>query len=729
MGAWFTKTGTVGKRGWVLQAAGVAPMERALYIDAMAVTDPLAVLNPPQRKAVTYGQPLADGKGVRAGPLLVVAGAGTGKTSTIAHRVAWLVPNGVDPARILLLTFTRRAAAEMRRRAHDVLRQALDDTLGNRAQAMLQRLVWAGTFHSIGNRLLRHYGRQVNLEPGFTVIDRSDSADLFDNLRQELGYTEQFQRFPRKDTCLAIYSWRINTQKSLHDTLEQQFNWCLNWEQDLGKLCRAYVERKQRYGLLDYDDLLIYWHALMNEPKLAQHVAANFDHVLVDEYQDTNRLQGEILKGLRPDGAGITVVGDDAQSIYSFRGAAVENILGFPDAYTPKAEVITLAQNYRATQPILDVSNALMGDAPRQHRKHLLAVRGAGGRPQYTTTDDLQSQAEFVCGQILKRREAGVLLRKQAVLFRNASASDILEVELLRRKVPFVKYGGLKFLEASHVKDMLAVLRWADNPRNTMAAFRVLQLLPGMGPANAQRIVADLEARGGNFAVLEESKKPAAALQDLPKLGKLMATLTEPQKPWPGQVGLVRTWYQPHLERMHEQSHTRIGDLDQLEQISGQFPTRERFITELALDPPNAAGDLSGSPLHDEDYIVLSTVHSAKGMEWDTVYVLNVVDGSFPSEFSTGRAELIDEERRLLYVAMTRARNELFLCAPLKFPLTQQPRNGDAHVYGARSRFVTEKLLKCCDQGAYQGSQNTEGLIVQARAEKIDVAAKLKDMW
>ena len=696
----------------------------------MPAVDPLASLNTPQRRAATFGQPLPDGKGVRAGPLLVVAGAGTGKTNTIAHRVAWLVMNGVDPARILLLTFTRRAATEMRRRSHDILRQALDDTLGNKAQAMLQRLAWAGTFHSIGNRLLRHYGRHLNLEPGFTVIDRGDSADLFDSLRQELGYTEQYQRFPRKDTCLAIYSWRINTQKSLHETLEQQFSWCLGWEQDLAKLCRAYVERKQRYSLLDYDDLLIYWHAMMNEPKLAQQVGANFDHVLVDEYQDTNRLQGEILRGLRPDGAGITVVGDDAQSIYSFRGAAVENILTFPEQYTPRAEIITLAQNYRATQPLLDVANALMSDAPRQHRKHLLAVRGQqGGRPQYVTTDELQSQAEFVCGQILKRREANVLLRKQVVLFRNASASDVLEVELLRRKIPFVKYGGLKFLEAAHVKDMLAVLRWADNPRNTMAAFRVLQLLPGMGPANAQRIVTEIEQRGGNFAVLDEARKPAAALQDLPKLAKLLTALAEPQKPWPGQVGLVRAWYQPHLERIHEQSHTRIGDLDQLEQLSGQFPSRERFITELALDPPNAAGDLAGSPHHDEDYLILSTVHSAKGMEWDTVYVLNLVDGSFPSEFATGRAELVDEERRLLYVAMTRARNELYLCVPLKFLLTQQPRTGDAHVYGARSRFATDKVLKSCEQSAFRGSQNAEGLIVETRGDKIDVGARLKDMW
>jgi DNA helicase II / ATP-dependent DNA helicase PcrA len=691
--------------------------------------DPFSALNSPQKRAVTFGENLPEGKGVRAGPLLVVAGAGTGKTSTIAHRVAHLVMHGVDPGRILLLTFTRRAAAEMRRRAHDILRQALDDTLGNKAQTVLQRLAWAGTFHSIGNRLLRHYGRHLKLEPGFTVVDRGDSADLFDNLRQELGFTEQYGRFPRKDTCLAIYSWRVNTQKTLHETLELQFSWCLGWEQELAKLCRAYVERKQRYGLLDYDDLLLYWHAMMSEPRLAQQVGANFDHVLVDEYQDTNRLQGEILHGLRPDGSGITVVGDDAQSIYSFRGAAVENILGFPDLYKPRAEVVTLAQNYRSTQPLLDVANALMSDAPRQHRKHLLSVRGHGARAVYATADELQSQAEYVCTQVLKRREAGVLLRKQAVLFRNASASDILEVELLRRRIPFVKYGGLKFLEAAHVKDLLAVLRWADNPRNSMAAFRVLQLLPGMGPANASRIITELEARSGSFGLLAEVQKPAAALQDLPKLAKLLGTLAEPQKPWPGQVRLARDWYQPHMERQYEQTHTRLGDLDQLEQLSGQYPSRERFITELALDPPSGAGDLAGAPLHDEDYLVLSTVHSAKGMEWDTVFVLNVVDGSFPSEFATGRAELIDEERRLLYVAMTRARNELFLCAPLKFPLTQQPRTGDAHVYGARSRFISDKVLRCCEQTAYQSSSNIDGTLNEARAEVIDIGAKLKDMW
>jgi DNA helicase-2/ATP-dependent DNA helicase PcrA len=694
----------------------------------MPAVSHLDVLNAAQKKAATYGEPSGE-RGWRAGPLLVIAGAGTGKTSTIAHRVAQLLTHGVDPARLLLLTFTRRAAAEMRRRAHDIVREAMGDTLGNKAQAMLQRLVWAGTFHSIGNRLLRHYARHLKLEPSFTVVDRGDSADLLDELRTQLGLASKEQRFPRKDACLAIYSWRINTQKSLHDTLEQQFPWCQGWEEDLTRLFRSYVERKQRYALLDYDDLLLYWHLMMGEPRLAQHVGANFDHVLVDEYQDTNKLQAEILYALKPDGAGVTVVGDDAQAIYSFRAAAVDNILSFPDHFQPRAEVVTLAHNYRSTQGLLDASNALMAEAPRQYRKHLLSIRGAGGKPLYATVDDLAGQADYVCGQILKRREAGVPLRRQAVLFRNASASDVLEVELARRRIPFVKYGGLKFLEAAHIKDLLAVLRWADNLRNSLAAFRVLQLLPGMGPVNARKCVELLQAQDGAVNALKGFTPPQPMASGYAKLQALLQALTEPQRPWPGQVRQAREWYQPHLERIYEHVHTRVGDLDQLEQLSGQYPSRERFITELTLDPPNATSDLAGTPTLDEDYLVLSTVHSAKGMEWDTVYVLNVVDGSFPSEFATGRAELIDEERRLLYVAMTRARNELQLCVPLRFPLTQQPRTGDAHVYGGRSRFISDKVLKSMQQLAFQGAQLGEAALGDGRTGTLDVTARLRDMW
>jgi DNA helicase-2/ATP-dependent DNA helicase PcrA len=694
----------------------------------MPAASQFETLNAPQRRAAAYGEAASD-KGWRAGPLLVVAGAGTGKTCTIAHRVVQLVTHNVDPGRILLLTFTRRAAAEMRRRVHDYVRDTLGDTLGNKAAAVLQRLSWAGTFHSIGNRLLRHYARHINLDPQFTVVDRSDSSDMLDELRAELGLASKEQRFPRKDTCLAIYSMRLNTQRSLHDTLEAQFPYFKNWEEDLTRLFRAYVERKQRYNLLDYDDLLLYWHLMMSDSRLAQHVSGNFDHVLVDEYQDTNRLQAEILYAMKPDGAGLTVVGDDAQAIYSFRGAAVENILSFPERFTPKAEIVTLAQNYRSTQGVLDVANALMADAPRQHRKHLLAVRAGAARPLYVTVDDLTGQAEYVCAEILKRREAGVALRKQAVLFRNASASDALEVELSRRRIPFVKYGGLKFLEAAHVKDLIAILRWADNPRNTLAAFRSLQLLPGMGPVNARKIVEMIEAQTGSLQALSGYTPAQNMLKPYQKMQELMVALSEPQKPWPGQVRQIREWYQPHMERIYEHVHTRIGDLDQLEQIATQFPSRERFVTELTLDPPNATSDLSGKPMLDEDYLVLSTVHSAKGMEWDTVFVLNVVDGSFPNEFSTGRAEMVEEERRLLYVALTRARNELQLCVPLRFPLTQQSRTGDAHVYGGRSRFVNEKILKCVQQIAFQGSQLGEGGLSDKGAATMDVTARLKDMW
>ena len=375
----------------------------------MSAASHLDSLNAAQRRAVVYGEPAGEG-GWRAGPLLILAGAGTGKTSTIAHRVAQLILSGTDPARLLLLTFTRRAAVEMRRRAHEIVREAMSDTLGGKSQAVLQRLQWAGTFHSIGNRLLRHYARALKLDPAFTVIDRADSADLLDELRAQLGFAAKEQRFPRKDTCLAIYSWRVNTQKSLHDTLEQQFPWCKGWAAALSRLLRGYVERQQRYALLDYDDLLLYWHLMMGESRLAQHVGTHFDHVLVDEYQDTNKLQGEILRALRPDGAGVTVVGDDAQAIYSFRAAAVDNILNFPEQYSPRAETVTLAQNYRSTQGLLDASNALMAEAPRQFRKNLLSVRGQGGRPLYVTGDDLAGQDEYVCGHILKRREDGRLL-------------------------------------------------------------------------------------------------------------------------------------------------------------------------------------------------------------------------------------------------------------------------------------------------------------------------------
>jgi DNA helicase-2/ATP-dependent DNA helicase PcrA len=457
-------------------------------------------------------------------------------------------------------------------------------------------------------------------------------------------------------------------------------------------------------------------------------LAKNFDHVLVDEYQDTSALQGEIVQALKPDGRGVTVVGDDAQAIYSFRAAAVDNILGFADRYTPKAEIIVLAQNYRSTQQILDCANALMADGSRQHRKTLMGARQSARRPVYVQLDDAVAQAEYIVTKILATREIGGSLKRHAILFRSSHHSDVLELELTRRNIPYVKYGGLKFLEAAHVKDMLSILRWADNPRNAVAGFRVLKLVAGIGPANAQQALEHLEAGGFACRSLASYEAPQAAKMDFKRFCSLLERLADPATPWAGQVGLVREWYKPQLERIYDAAFSRTGDLEQLDRLSSQYPSRERFLTELTLDPPSLSSDLAARASKDEDYVILSTIHSAKGQEWDNVYLLNVADGNFPSEFSAGKPDMVEEERRLLYVAMTRARNELHLCAPLKYAVTQQAKYGDAHVYGAKSRFMTDKLLACFDQTTYRSQRSVDQLRT-VEAEAVDVAAQLKDMW
>jgi len=683
-------------------------------------------LNPAQRLAAEYGHPASEGSGWDAGPLLIIAGAGTGKTNTLAHRVAWLVLAGTDPARILLLTFTRRAAQEMIRRAERIVSLTLRER-GVTTQAS-EQLRWAGTFHSIANRLLRQYAHNLGLDPGFSVIDRGDGADLMDATRHELGLSAKDKRFPRKDTCLAIYSHRVNTQCELDHTLREQYPWCLDWHDELKHLYREYVQRKQAEQLLDYDDLLLYWQILMSDETLARAVGAEFDHVLVDEYQDTNVLQAEILMRMKPDGAGVTVVGDDAQAIYSFRAATVDNILNFPERFSPAAASVTLEENYRSTQPILDSANALIGESARQHRKVLRSRREGGEKPAFVTSADLRQQAEYVAARVLANREAGMLLRRQAVLFRSGSDSDLLEIELTRRHIPFVKYGGLKFLEAAHVKDLLSILRWADNPKNMLAAFRVLQLMGGMGPANARRMLDSLAASGYRFDSLRQLAAPAAAHAAWQGLVEVLSAIADPATPWPGQTRRVRQWYEPQLEHLYESAHVRAADLEQLEQLSTQYPSRERFLTELALDPPNASGDETGPPLLDEDYLILSTVHSAKGQEWDVVYVLNVTDGSFPSEFAGGKPAQIEEERRLLYVAMTRARSQLELVCPLRFHITQQHRYGDAHVYGARSRFLTPTVLATLREFAAPVAADAAARTVSV-STRIDAGARLRDLW
>jgi DNA helicase-2/ATP-dependent DNA helicase PcrA len=691
--------------------------------------DYLDMLNPAQRQAAEYGERDKQNS-FRAGPLLVIAGAGTGKTMTLAHRVAHLIISGVSPERILLLTFTRRAAQEMMRRVDAIVRQAMAANDSPSLPAGV--LPWSGTFHSIANRLLRRYAANLGLDPGFSILDRGDAADVLDVVRHELSLSKKSRRFPKKDTCLAIYSRCVNTQKPLQEVLNETYPWCLDWEPELRELFRLYVARKQNNQALDYDDLLLYWNHLVAEEEFASEIGSWFDHVLVDEYQDTNLIQAQILRALKPQGDGVTVVGDDAQSIYSFRAAEVENILGFPDQFMPTAQVISLEQNYRSTQPILDSANLLIAESERQYKKNLFSDRADGAKPAYVTVEDSDAEAEFVVESILANRETGMRLMDQAVLFRGSHHSDRLELELVRRNIPYVKYGGLKFLEAGHVKDMLSVLKLAENPKNEVAAFRVLKLMPGMGPSNAARCFEHLAAADFNFSALQHFRPPAAAAGDWPNFCLLLQSLSAEAadtEAWQAQLSQVRRWYQPHLERIYDGLDTREADLEQLEQISGRYPTRERFLTELTLDPPSAAGDLAGDPLLDEDYLVLSTVHSAKGQEWDAVHVLNVSDGNFPSEFATGKPEMIEEERRLLYVAMTRAKQSLSLIAPLKYHVTHQPRDGDKHVFGARSRFLTDDLLTTM-QREFRGRDEATATRQMPRSDKrVDVAARIREMW
>ncbi|MCH7636335.1 MAG: ATP-dependent helicase [Proteobacteria bacterium] len=691
--------------------------------------DYLGLLNPAQRQAAEYGELDAE-NAFRAGPLLVIAGAGTGKTMTLAHRVAHLIIAGVSPERILLLTFTRRAAQEMTRRVDAIVRRAM--AANSSRQLPAGGLPWSGTFHAIANRLLRQYAANLGLDPGFSILDRGDAADVIDITRHEMALSKKSRRFPKKDTCLAIYSRCVNSNKPLVDVLDEIYPWCADWEAELRELFRLYVARKQQSQALDYDDLLLYWSHLVAEKEFATEIGSWFDHVLVDEYQDTNLIQAQILRALKPLGDGVTVVGDDAQSIYSFRAAEVENILGFPDQFMPSAQVISLEQNYRSTQAILDSANLLIAESERQYRKHLFTDRKDGAKPCYVTVEDGDAEAEFVVEDILENREMGMRLMDQAVLFRGSHHSDRLELELVRRNIPYIKYGGLKFLEAGHVKDVLSVLKWAENPKNEVAAFRVLKLLPGMGPAYASRCYEQLAVSEFQFSSLRHFRPPAATAASWAGFCALLESLSAEAadcESWQVQLTQVRRWYQPHLERLYDGLDTREADLEQLEQISGRYPTRERFLTELTLDPPSAVGDLAGDPLLDEDYLVLSTVHSAKGQEWDAVYVLNVSDGNFPSEFATGKTEMIEEERRLLYVAMTRAKQSLSLVVPLKYHVTQQRRDGDKHVYGARSRFLTDALLDTMQQTFHGRDESGEFRQVARSGKRLDIAARMREMW
>jgi DNA helicase-2/ATP-dependent DNA helicase PcrA len=683
----------------------------------------LEKLNSEQRRAVEHG--VGENACARAMPLLVIAGAGSGKTNTLAHRVAHFIVNGADPRRILLMTFSRRAAAEMTRRVERICSQVL----GPNGGVMTGALTWAGTFHGIGARLLRDYAEQIGLDPGFTIHDREDSADLMNLVRHHLGLSKTESRFPMKGTCLAIYSRAVNAELPLGEVLGGFYPWCAGWEKQLRELFALYVEAKQTQNVLDYDDLLLYWAQTMGDPRLAEDIGGGFDHVLVDEYQDTNRLQASILLALKPGGRGLTVVGDDAQSIYSFRAATVRNILDFPNAFSPAADIITLDRNYRSTQPILAAANGVIGLAVERFTKNLRTERQSAEHPQLVSVRDEADQAGYIIERVLENREVGTLLKQQAVLFRTSHHSGPLEVELARRNIPFVKFGGLKFLDSAHVKDMLAVLRFAQNPRDRVAGFRLMHLIPGVGPSSAQRVLDLMADRPDPLSALSDIPAPPRSGEHWNAFVDTLQHLHRGGAGWPAEIEYARRWYEPHLERIHEDAAMRQADLVQLEQIAAGYPSRERFLTELTLDPPDATSDQAGVPLLDEDYLILSTIHSAKGQEWKSVFVLNVVDGCIPSDLGTGTTAEIEEERRLLYVAMTRAKDSLHLIVPHRFFTHGQNVQGDRHVYASRTRFIPAALTQHFESVTWPLATAAAGMRRDAKDVRVDVGAKMRSMW
>jgi DNA helicase-2/ATP-dependent DNA helicase PcrA len=633
-------------------------------------------LNAEQRAAVDHDD----------GPLRIIAGAGTGKTRTLVSRLARLLDDGTPPERVLLVTFSRRAASELIRRA------------GQLVDPRIARRVEAGTFHSVAHRILHRHRASLGLPDGFTVMDPGDVGDLLALLRTPIA-ADRHRRFPKTSTVAAVYARVVSSQVSVDETVARDFPWCAEDIDGLKSIFREYTERKRAQQLLDFDDLLLFWRAAAMDPNVGPVLASMFDHVLVDEYQDTSIVQADVLRALRSLDARITVVGDDAQAIYSFRAASVRNILDFPEQF-PGATTVTLEQNYRSTRPILELANAVIADATEGHRKRLWTDQGGGARPVLATCEDQQCQAEAVCTTILEHHESGTALNDQVVLFRTSHHSDLLEVELGRRGVPYVKYGGLRFLEAAHIRDLLATLRLLENPWDELAWLRVLQLADGVGPKSATRMMTDLGVHEAGFAVPNPLDRfcadPARAGQrsahELQGIADGFSRCRDQSVPLGVRVELLCGVLEPMIRRNYDRPEPRLADLDALAGLAADYSGLDAFLADLTLDPPSSTGDLAGKPSLDDDWLTLSTVHSAKGGEWDVVHLIHAADGAFPSDMATGTDEGVDEERRLFYVALTRARSHLHIYAPLRYHHGDPGGWTDKHSYAQRTRFLPPEL-------------------------------------
>lgn len=676
------------------------PRERAT--PSPTPRDLAAELNPEQRAAATFGD----------GPLLVIAGAGTGKTRTLIYRVAHLIERGVPPERILLLTFTRRAAAEMLTRAERLVGSA-------------STRVHGGTFHATAHRLLRKYGPAAGLSSDFSIMDQGDAEDLMQIARGAVLGDKRDKRFPKKETLQYLYSRHVNTDIPVETLLEDELPQFTDFGEAVLRIFADYTERKAARNLVDYDDLLLFWELMVAaDTPLARTIAGLYDHLLVDEYQDTNILQAKILTGMCRGHRNITVVGDDAQSIYSFRGAHFRNILDFPRTVFPGATVVALEQNYRSTQPILDASNVLISRASERFTKALWTQRDGGEKPWLVTARDEQQQTKFVVDRVLELHEEGTPLGDMAVLFRAGYMSADLEIELAARKIPFEKWGGLKFLEAAHVKDVLAFLRVLDNPRDEVSWYRLLTLMPGFGDTTARAAIESLQERAWDPEAFAHWDAPARARDAHRQLNALLRQLRAPRTGGE-QVGediaAIRDLYDRILLEKYDRAEPRLADLDQLRTIASGYPSRAAFLAALALEPPQSTQDLGSGATTEDDALILSTVHSAKGKEWDAVFLIWAADGWFPSGRALGDDDDLEEERRLMYVALTRAKNHLAVTYPLNSYATR--RSADYSI-DQLSRFLDRGVQAQMQKVVLQAEDPTGG--AESPREKSEGAIDLR---
>ncbi|NPV12255.1 MAG: ATP-dependent helicase [Ignavibacteria bacterium] len=619
------------------------------------------ILNPAQYEAVITTE----------GPVLVIAGAGTGKTQTLVYRVARLVESGVNPQSILLLTFTRKAAQEMLRRAASLIDSRCEKVSG-------------GTFHSFANMILRKFAEKIGYPSNFTILDQSDAEDVINLIRTNLGFDKQRKRFPKKQTLYDIISLAINKQTTIEHILSTQYPQFIEFLDDIKLLKEEYEKFKKKNALLDYDDLLLKLKELLEKDEdFRRYIHKNYKYIMVDEYQDTNKLQAEIVKLLGGTSRNIMVVGDDSQSIYSFRGANFKNIIDFPKDF-PDARIITIEENYRSTQAILNFTNQIIASMIEKYPKRLYTRNEFGELPSIIAAQNTTLESKFVVDKILELREEGISLMDIAVLFRSGYISYDLEIELNKAGIPYRKFGGIKFIETAHIKDLISFLRILNNPIDKISWFRILQLLSGIGPKKARALTDEIEEAVNNHkfsfnSFLKDKSLPDSVFKLFSVLNEASGKSLSPSE----RLNIILPFYEPILREKYDDFQKRLKDLEIFQAIADRYRSLNSFLDDLALEPPTQSVYDIESPGSEDEFLTLSTIHSAKGLEWHSVFVIGVVEGFFPNTRASESFEDIEEERRLLYVACTRAKRNLFI----SYPLVMFSRI-DGVTYSKKSRFI-----------------------------------------